>query len=305
MLGAVTAPAAMTLPLADAGLRVAQGVDVLAAMLFLAVVALGLWVVFGMMRVLNLAHGELFMLGAFVAAWCVQLGLTVWAALLLAPILVGVVGVVLERTVIRRLYVRKDLSTLLATVGVSVILQRVMALAMGSKPQNVTAPVRGNFDFLGQPYITYKAIAMVLAVTVIAAVVLLFLRTPFGLKARATIENPEMAAAMGVDTTRMHMAAFGLGAALAGFGGALMSPLVTVVPTMGLDWAVRSFLVVIVGGGAALGGALGGGALIGGTESLTTIVLNATVGSLLVLAVTMIVVVVRPNGLLAGRRASR
>ena len=284
-------------PLASTGAVVANLANVLAAILFLAVVALGLWVIFGMMRVINMAHGELFMLGAFTAWWFETHGVGFWASLVVAPLLVGALGVAIERMVIRPLYGRGDLSTLLATAGISIILQRGIALWFGARAQSVTAPVSGNFSVLGEPYVTYKVIAMGFAAAVIVGTFALFRFTGFGLRARATIDNPHMAEVFGINTSRMNMASFGLGAALAGFAGVLIAPLISVVPTMGLDFVVRSFLVVIVGGTGGFVGALGGSTLIGGADNALTLALSGTVADIIVLALAMLLVLVRPRGI--------
>jgi urea transport system permease protein len=284
-------------PYALLGLNLGQLVDALSAVLFLAVVALGLYIIFGMMRVINLAHGELFMVGAYVVWWLIDHGVSFWLGLVAAPVVVGALGLLIERSVIRFLYERGDLSTLLATAGVSILLQRSVALGIGTQPREVAAPIGGNVSFLGQAFLIYQLVAMGLATLVIAAVFWLFRRTAFGTRARATIERPEMAQVMGVNTARMSMAAFALGAALAGFAGALIAPLVSIVPTMGADFVVQSFLVVIVGGTTELVGALGGSALIGGTRSLLTANLSATVAQMIVLALAMIIVLLRPQGL--------
>jgi branched-chain amino acid transport system permease protein/urea transport system permease protein len=284
------------------GLVLGQLVDALSAIAFLALIAIGLYIIFGMMRVINMAHGELYMLGAYTTWWVTDHGRSFWIGLLAAPLLVGLVGLLLERSVIRFLYARRDLSTLLATSGVSIILQRTVALTLGARPRYVAAPIKGNFVILGQNYLNYQVFAMVVAVAVIFAALLLFYKTSFGLRARATIENPIMAETFAVNTSRMNMASFALGAALAGFGGALIAPLVSVVPTMGLDFVVRSFLVVIVGGTQALVGAVGGAAVVGGTESLFTANLNGTLAQMIVLVLVMGVVLLRPAGLFGHGR---
>ena len=185
----------------------------------------------------------------------------------------------------RRLYARGDLSTLLATFGLSILLQRGIAIAFGDRPQFVASPISGGPTILGNTYPTYQALTTLLALAVIAAVVALFLRTDFGLRARATIINPGMAAALGVDTARMNALSFALGSALAGLAGALAAPLVSVVPTMGLDWVVRSFLVVIVAGTGTIWAALGGAAIVGGWETGFTAAYDATYAQITVLII--------------------
>jgi branched-chain amino acid transport system permease protein/urea transport system permease protein len=135
---------------------------------------------------------------------------------------------------------------------------------------------------------------------VIAGVILLFLKTDFGLRARATIVNPAMAAALGIDTARMNALSFALGSALAGFAGALAAPVVSVVPAMGLDWVVRAFLVVIVAGVGSIWSALGGAAIIGGWEAGFTAAYDATYAQITVLIIVWALVLLRPRGLFSG-----
>lgn len=292
-------PAVVT-SFASGGALIGDALNVIAAILFLAVVALGLYVIFGMMRVINMAHGEFFMIGAYTTWWVVEHGVSFWVGLVAAPVVVALLGVIMERTIIRPLYTRGGLSTLLATAGVSIMLQRAVALLIGDEAQTLAAPIRGHVVLLGQPFITYKLIAMAISLAVIVAVFVLFHRTPFGLGARATIDDSAMAQVFGINSSRMSMAAFAVGAALAGLGGALVAPLVSVVPTMGANYLVQSFLVVITGGTGAFVGALGGTMLIGGADSVLTLVLNATVGSIIVLGVAMVAVIARPRGLFGG-----
>ncbi|MBA3450310.1 MAG: branched-chain amino acid ABC transporter permease, partial [Chloroflexia bacterium] len=135
---------------------------------------------------------------------------------------------------------------------------------------------------------------------IVAAVVLLFLRTDFGLRARATIVNPAMAAALAVNTVRMNALSFALGSALAGFAGALAAPLVSVVPSMGLDWVIRAFLVVIVAGAGSIFAAIGGAAIVGGWEAGFTAAYDATYAQITVLAIVWALVLLRPRGLFSG-----
>jgi urea transport system permease protein len=285
----------------NTGLLLKQLFNAVSAVSLLALVALGLFIVFGMMKVINMAHGEFFMLGAYAMWWLLERGSNFWLNLVFAALLVGLFGIVLERTVVQRLYARGDLSTLLATFGLSILLQRGIAIAFGDRPQFVASPISGGPTILGNTYPTYQVLSLLLAIAVIAAVLLLFLRTDFGLRARATILNPRMAAALGVDTVRMNALSFALGSALAGFAGALAAPLVSVVPTMGLDWVVRSFLVVIVAGVGSIWAALGGAAIVGGWETGFTAAFDATYAQITVLIIVWALVLIRPRGLFTGR----
>jgi urea transport system permease protein len=283
------------------GLLLKQIFNAASGVTLLALVAMGLFIVFGMMKVINMAHGEFFMLGAYAMWWLLERGANFWFNLVAAAVVVGICGVVVERTIIQRLYARGDLSTLLATFGLSILLQRGIAAMFGDRPQFVSSPISGGPTILGNTYPTYQIVAMILAIMAMVAVMLLFLRTDFGLRARATIVNPSMAAALGVDTARMNALSFALGSALAGFAGALAAPFVSVVPAMGLDWVVRSFLVVIVAGTGSIGAAIGGAAIVGGWEAGFTAVRDATYAQITVLVIVWALVLLRPRGLFTGK----
>jgi urea transport system permease protein len=285
----------------NSGLLLKQIFNAASAVMLLALVAMGLFIVFGMMKVINMAHGEFFMLGAYAMWWLLERGANFWFNLVAAAVVAGMCGVVVERSIIQRLYARGDLSTLLATFGLSILLQRGIAAMFGDRPQFVSSPIGGGPTILGNTYPTYQIVAMILAIVAVVAVMLLFLRTDFGLRARATIVNPSMAAALGVDTARMNALSFALGSALAGFAGALAAPFVSVVPAMGLDWVVRSFLVVIVAGAGSIGAAIGGAAIVGGWEAGFTAVHDATYAQITVLVIVWALVLLRPRGLFTGK----
>lgn len=286
---------------ASAGLWIAQLFDAVSAALFLVVIALGLFIIFGIMRVINMAHGELFMLGAYSVWWIESHNVSFWVGLLAAPIVVGALGLLIERVIVRPLYARGDLSTLLATAGLSIFFQQIVAMIFGPSPQSVTPPLGGHITVLGQAYLDYQIVAVGIAVLVIAAVFGLIGTTSFGVRVRATMEDPLMARVFGINTSRMNAMAFTLGAALAGLGGALMAPFIGVTPTMGLDVVVRSFLVVILGGAGSILGPILGGAVVGGGNSLLTAALNGTVAQIAILLLVMVLVIIRPQGI-SGRR---
>lgn len=251
-----------------------------------------------MLRVINIAHGEFLMLGAY-AQWAVatKAGLSSWLGLPAGAVAVGAFALLLERGVIKRLYLRGDLSTLLATFGLSVLLQRGISIWLGTERRFVSVPWRGNAEFLGASYGFYELITPVIAGGVLLAVLLLLMRTDFGIRARATIQDPQMAEVMGINTDRIKMAAFVLGGMLAGLAGALVAPTVTVSPVMGIDFVVRAFLVVILAGTGSIYAALGGAAVIGGWQSGVTSAFSATWGLITVLLVAVALVLLRPQGI--------
>ncbi|MFN8590617.1 MAG: hypothetical protein U0031_04070 [Thermomicrobiales bacterium] len=285
----------------NTGLVLKQLFNATSAVALLALVSLGLFIVFGMMKVINMAHGEFYMLGAYAMWWLLERGVNFWFNLILAALAVGAFGILVERTIVQRLYARGDLSTLLATFGLGILLQRGVAIVFGDRPQFVASPIAGGPVILGNTYPLYQIMATVLAAATIIAVLLLFRRTDFGLRARATMINPAMAATLGINTTRMNALSFALGSALAGLAGALAAPFVSVVPTMGLDWVLRSFLVVIVAGAGSIVAALGGAAIVGGWEAGFTALYDATYAQITVLIIVWALVLLRPRGLFSGR----
>ncbi len=221
--------------------------EIVNSITMLILLALGLAVIFGMMRIVNLAQGEFFTIGAFtVLAGNVFFGLPLWLSMLLAPVVVGAIGIVMERLVIRRLYGR-PLDVMLATWGISLLFIGIITVIFGPITFGVPYAL-GNFKVGNYQYPEYRLVMTLLAVLMMAGLYVLFRYTAFGRRARATIANPDMAAAMGINTSRMFMLTFGLGAALAGASGAILAPIVGVVPTMGTLYIARAFITVVVGG---------------------------------------------------------
>jgi branched-subunit amino acid ABC-type transport system permease component len=241
--------------------------EILNSITILVLLALGLAVIFGMMRIVNLAQGEFFTLGAFtVLAATRWAGLPLWAAMCVAPVVVGGVGIVLERLVIRPLYGR-PLDVMLATWGVSLLLVGVITVIFGAVTQGVPFAL-GSFRVGQYQYPQYRIVMTTVAAAMMAGLYALFRYTAFGRRARATIANPEMAAAMGINTPRMFMLTFGLGAGLAGATGAILAPIVGVVPTMGALYIARAFITVVVGGPVVLLGTLSSASVLGFIEAL-------------------------------------
>jgi len=274
-----------------------QALNGFSVVLFLILVALGLTVIFGVMKVVNMAHGELMMIGAYTAYGVTVAGYNFWLGLTLAPIVTAIIGILMERSVIRFLYTRGDLSTLLATWGFSIIFQQIIKLIFSSQPQAVPSPFPGSLEFMGVTYPAYRLFAMVMCLCIIGVVLFLFFRTHFGVTTRATIQNTETANFMGINTHVMFLFAFAFGSALAGLSGALIAPLIGVTPTMGLDYVAKAFFIVIVGGMGSIFGALGGGFVLGEIESVFTVILNGTAAQIIVFLTVIILMLVRPKGL--------
>jgi urea transport system permease protein len=262
----------------------------------LILISLGLAIIFGLRGVINLAHGEFFMLGAYAVVAANQFLPDYWGGLVVAPLFTALVGWGVERGMIRFLY-KRPLETLLATWGLSIVLRELVKLTVGAGYQYTRAPFSSQLHFLGIRYPEYRLFVIGLTILVVAAVFYFFLHTDAGLQIRAAIANRDMAAALGIQVERIDQFVFALGAALAGLAGAVMSPVITLHPDMGLDFFSRTFFVVIVGGVGSLWGVLGGGAIIGGGEALMSTYIRPVVAQILVLSLAVLVIRLRPQGL--------
>jgi urea transport system permease protein len=260
-------------------------------------VAVGLYIVYGLMNVINMAHGELLALGAFSVVITSEHGVPFWIGVLIAAAVAGFVGLILETVVIRRLYGVGGLSTLLATWGVAIAAQQLLRLIFGPSAQFVSPPVSGTVDVLGTAYSGYRLLFLVIAVVVLASLVLAYTKTSAGLIIRATMDGSERAEAMGINSRRVYAVTFVVGSAVAGLTGALIAPLASVTPLMGTQYVVQAFLVVMVGGVGSVLAPIGGAVLIGGSSSLLTNYVGATAAQIAVLGGVVVAIYLRPNGL--------
>lgn len=262
---------------------------------FLVLASVGLAVIFGMMGVINLAHGEFIMCGAYVTVLTASAGLPLPMAMLLGAAVSGVVGILLEYFVIRRLYTRL-FDSIVATWAVSLIATQGMLIIVGPSIEGLKTPF-GSFEVAGLSFSWYRVLLPMVAVGILVGLYLLFAKTSFGVTARATIQNPEMARALGVDTDRVYALTFGLGAALAGLTGALYAPTTTTVPTMGSAFIVQAFVTVVVGGADILLGAAPAAAVLAFIQSLLTASYGQLIGQVGLLVTVIVVVRVLPQGI--------
>ncbi|MBV9287603.1 MAG: branched-chain amino acid ABC transporter permease [Hyphomicrobiales bacterium] len=278
-------------------LAAATALGVLFSIATLVLLSLGLAIIFGMMGVLNLAQGELLMLGAYTVLVATSRGLSVWAGILLAPIVVGLVGVIVERSIIRFLYGR-PLDTMLATWGLSLVLVGVVTLIMGPTTEGVATPL-GSFELGRYSVSVYRMVVIAISAGAALAVYLVLRHTPAGLVARATMQAPQLVAASGIEPERVYMSTFGVGAALAGLAGAVMAPLTGVVPTLGLAFIAKIFITVIVGGPTVLLGTTSAAGVLGLVESAVSYASTPIYGQVAMLSVAMVLLRLLPNGLSA------
>ncbi|MCX5494952.1 branched-chain amino acid ABC transporter permease [Kaistia dalseonensis] len=272
------------------------------AVLVLMLVSLGLAIIFGLMNVINMAHGEFLMLGCYALLALTEAGLPFFLALALAPFIVAGIGLVAEELLIRRTYARL-LDTILATWGLSLFLRQGMVLLYGPGSHAVAVPDVGSVDLFGTPYPVYRLIVMAISIVTIIATFYVFFRTRFGLAARAVIANRTMASCLGIDTRRLDRITFAFGSGLAGLAGAAMAPLISIDPNAGLGWMVPAFLSILVGGLGTISGPLAGAAGVGAVDSLTAAFTSPVWAQLVVFTAAILVIRLFPNGLVS--RAKR
>jgi urea transport system permease protein len=287
-----------------------QGIS-LGSVLLLA--AVGLAITFGVMGVINMAHGEMIMIGAYAAFVVQELfraylppAAIAWypiAALPVAFLTAGLVGIALERGVISFLYGR-PLETLLATWGISLMLQQAVRLTFGAPNREVANPdwLTGGFDLVGGFFVAYNRLAIIIFCFVVLGVIALILRyTPFGLHMRAVTQNRPMASAMGIGTAKVDALTFGLGSGIAGIAGVALSQIGNVSPNLGQIYIVDSFLVVVFGGVGNLLGTLVGAMTLGIVNKILEPVAGAVLGKVAVLIFIILFIQKRPRGLFALR----
>ncbi len=269
--------------------------------LVLILVSLGLAVVFGLMNVINMAHGEFLILGAYVMVVASRLGVPFWAAFALAPVVLAGFGLLVEELLIRHIY-RRLIDTILATWGLSLLIRQSLVLGFGPGSYGVAAPDLGSVVLLGSPYPVYRLAVMGISAGTIAATVAVFFGTRFGLAARAVIANRDMAGCLGIDTRRLDRITFAFGAGLAGLAGAAVAPLISIDANAGLGWLTPAFLSILVGGLGSLAGPLAGGTAVGAVDSFTTALLSPVWAQVVVFVGAILVIRAFPNGVLGGVR---
>ncbi len=264
-------------------------------------IALGLHFTFGLLNVVNLAHGEFLLIGAYTTFQVQETTGNVLLGILLAPLVAGAVGILIERGILRSLYDR-PLDSLLATFGLAVIIRQVVQLIYSANPRTVQDVIGGSIAVAGFNVPWWRLVVVVVTVGLVAVVSVILARTNFGLHARATVRNPALAETMGINVGLMRAALFALGSAIAGLAGAFLAPINTLDPQFGLLFLVNSFLVVILGGQGSLRGLVIAGALLGGTLSILQFVISTVYAQIIVLVMAILAVRLRP--VLAARIAA-
>jgi branched-chain amino acid transport system permease protein len=258
-------------------------------------ISLGLAVIFGMMRVINLAQGEFIMLGAYVCVEATKAGMPLWLAIIGAGLAVGAFGIVVERLIIRFLYGR-ILDTLLATWGLSLFLVGGVTILYGPQSESVGATL-GNFQIGDISYSRYSLVVIIVAVVLLVGTYAFWRFTRFGLIVRGTMQNAGMAAAMGINTGLVYMLTFGFGAALAGLAGGVLVPIVGASPQLGVSYIAKAFITVIAGGPLPLLGTSAASALFGTIDGIVSYKSSTVVSEVAVLLIAIVLLRLLPLGI--------
>ncbi|MAT00371.1 MAG: branched-chain amino acid ABC transporter permease [Rhodobacteraceae bacterium] len=266
----------------------------------LALIVLGLAMVFGLLGVMNMAHGEFVMLGAYSAYVVQSLGLNFIWAIPISILVCVVVGWLMEWTIIRHLY-NRPFDTLLATWGVAILIRKGIEAIFSRDYKSVDQVMPGTIDILGITYPSYRLILIAIIIFLFVTLFAWYQKSKTGLRIRAMVQNPDLASAVGIDTARLSTVTFIIGVSFAGLAGVLLAPLVRVEPYIGLDYLLSSFFILIVGGLGTLEGLLIGSAVIGGSDALISTIFDKTAGYLSVLLLSILFLWLRPDGIYSRR----
>jgi branched-chain amino acid transport system permease protein len=262
---------------------------------------LGLGVIASMMGIFNFAHGEFVLLGAYTVYLFESSGLSTWAGIVAAPIVLALVGLVLERFIIRRFYAAPIIA-MLGTYAIGLVIRETVRGLLGGHYKSVDEPLPGAFTLLGIDFSTWRAFIIVITLLVIAGTWLFLARTSAGLQIRGSLENPMLARASGISTTRLYAMTFAFGSALAGLAGALIVPLYQLSADIGTRFLVQAFLSVMLGGVGTFEGPVLGAALVGTTAAGLPWFVIPVLADPLVFVLALLIVKFRPQGFITQGR---
>src|SRR5471030_1353305 len=265
--------------------------------MILALVASGLTLIFGILDVVNFAHGELFMLGAYVGVLIVASTGNFWLGLVGAALIVAIVGAALQIVTLRPLIGRDPLTTILATFGISLVLQNYALWQFGPSSRKINEPITAHFNLFYLEYPWYRLLIAALSAAIIGSFWLFLKHGKFGIWIRATTQDRVMAQAMGIPVPWVLTGVFAIGAGMAAASGVLFGPLVGVNHAMGLDWVLKAFIVVVVGGMGNLGGSIAAAIFISLLESYASIWMNPSQAVIVSFVVLILTLLFRPTGL--------
>jgi branched-chain amino acid transport system permease protein len=265
--------------------------------MILALVASGLTLIFGIMDVVNFAHGELFMLGAYVGTTVLVNTGSFWLALIVASITIGLLGAAIQVITLRPLLGRDPITTILATFGISLVLQNYALWQYGPVARKIQEPFTGHFRLFYLDYPYYRIAIALLSAAIIGALYVFLKYGTYGIWIRATTQDRVMAAAMGIPVPLVHTIVFAIGAAMAAASGVLFGPLVGVNHAMGLDWILKAFIVVVVGGMGNLGGSILASIFVSLLEAYASLLVSPAQAVIVSFMVLILTLLIRPTGL--------
>ena len=281
-------------------LAATYGLNYLYATAILGLVVLGLAVVFGLLGVMNMAHGEFVMLGAYCAVVVQEAGLPPLLSIPLSLLVCAAAGAAVEWCIVRHLY-RRPFDTLLATWGLAMLLREAVEVLFGREYKSVDPRLPGTVELAGVAYPAYRLVLLGAILALFVALFLWYRRSNTGARIQAMVSNPALATALGIDTARLARLTFIFGVGTAGLAGVLLAPLVRIESYMGLDYLLSSFFILVVGGLGTLEGLLIGSSVIAGTDTIVSALFDKTAGYMTVLALSILFLWLRPHGLY-GRR---
>jgi branched-chain amino acid transport system permease protein len=273
---------------------IAQVLDIATTAAILYVVSAGLLLVFGVMKIINFAHGALLTIGSYAAVVAGWLGLTPWLALPCAAIVGALTGIIIERVVVRPLYTR-PLDAILATWGLGIVIGQLLTIAFGRGVHFADSPLKGIVSVLGVDYSLYRLALVGVAVALGLCISALLSETRLGLETRAVIMNEDLARGIGINSGLVRFITFAVGSALAAAAGMLITPLSSVDPNIGVPWLVNAFMLVLVSGSSLLSLAIAC-LVLGGAQVLVSSYLSPVLGGLTIAVLAAVILRVRPRG---------
>lgn len=262
----------------------------------LAIVTIGLGIVFGQLKIMNMAHGEFVMIGAYAPVITAGFGAPGFLQIPICIITVALTALIVERVIIRHFYGR-PFDSLLATWGLSILLREIVQMIFGRGYQPVSLPIAGTMSIFGTDYPIYRIIVICAIVMFFVVLLIWYRRSHIGTEIKAMVENRELAEACGINTRQLSAGCFVFGALTAGIAGMVLAPTMRVEPLMGLDYLIRSFFALVVGGLGTLEGLFIGVSVIGGTQSAIGAIYSQTYGYMFVLILSILFLWLKPNGL--------
>ncbi|HWW49645.1 MAG TPA: branched-chain amino acid ABC transporter permease [Xanthobacteraceae bacterium] len=262
-------------------------------------VALGLTIIFGLLDVINMSHGEFYAVGAYLALSLGLSGVSFWLLLFIVPLAMVPVGYMVERGLIQRVFNKPDrhVTTLLLTFGLGLVMEEVLKVVFGPNTQRPPTPISGAMDLFGVILPNYRAFLIVVGLVIIGLVAIVLNKTRLGAVVRAAAFDRNMAASLGVPVTRVYALTFAFGVALAGLAGVLLAPVFSVFPTMGRDFVFLAFTVVIVGGMGSIAGTVVAGLLLTQVQAISSLIVSPVWSDPIVFGIMVLMLVIRPQGL--------